>query len=97
GDFAKLKLILDTYAKEGLELVCVSLDANKDDALTFLKRASVPGTQLFKDGGMDGPMAAQYGIWVLPNLFLLDKEGKVVSRTVQVATLEDELKKQLKK
>ncbi|HMF11336.1 MAG TPA: thioredoxin-like domain-containing protein [Gemmataceae bacterium] len=97
GDFAKLKLILDTYAKEGLELVCVSLDANKEDALSFLKRAAVPGTQLFKDGGMDGPMAAQYGIWVLPNLFLLDKEGKVASRTVQVATLEEELKKQLKK
>jgi hypothetical protein len=96
GDFAKLKLLLDTYGKQGLELVCISLDAVKEDAATFLKRAQVPGTQLYKDGGMDSPLAAQYGIWVLPNLFLVDKDGKVLSRTVQVGTLEEELKKRLK-
>src|SRR5207245_1979427 len=50
GDFAKLKLLLDTYAKEGLELVCISLDTNKDDATNFLKRSPVSGTHLFKDG-----------------------------------------------
>jgi thiol-disulfide isomerase/thioredoxin len=98
GDFAKLKLLLDTNAKQGLELVCVNLDSSKDDATAFLKRSPVPGTHLFKDGGLDNsPLAAQYGIMVLPNLFLLDKDGKVLSRTVQVATLEEELKKQLKK
>jgi peroxiredoxin len=96
GDFAKLKLLLDTYGKQGLELVCVSLDANKEDAATFLKRSQVPGTQLYKEGGMDSSLAAQYGVWVLPNLFLVDKDGKVLSRTVQVATLADELKKRLK-
>ncbi len=98
GDFAKLKLLLDTYGKEGLELVCVNLDSNKDDATTFLKRSPVPGTHLYKEGGVDSsPLAAQYGIMVLPNLFLIDKEGKVSSRTVQVSNLEEELKKQLKK
>jgi peroxiredoxin len=96
GDFAKLKLLLDTYGKQGLELVCVSLDASKDDAATFVKRSQVPGTQLYKEGGMDSALAAQYGIWVLPNLFLVDKDGKVLSRTVQVGTLEEELKKRLK-
>jgi hypothetical protein len=96
GDFAKLKLLLDTYGKQGLELVCISLDAGKEDAVAFLKRSQVPGTQLFKEGGMDSPLAAQYGIWVLPNLFLVDKDGKVLSRTVQVGTLEEELKKRLK-
>jgi hypothetical protein len=96
GDFAKLKLLLDTYGKQGLELVCVSLDASKEDAATFLKRSQVPGTQLYKEGGMDSAIAAQYGIWVLPNLFLVDKDGKVLSRTVQVGTLEEELKKRLK-
>jgi hypothetical protein len=45
---------------------------------------------------MDSTLAAQYGIWVLPDLFLVDKDGKVLSRTVQVGTLEDELKKRLK-
>jgi hypothetical protein len=34
---------------------------------------------------------------VLPNLFLADKDGKVVSRTVQVSNLEEEVKKLLNK
>ena len=38
----------------------------------------------------------QYGIQVLPNMFLVGKDGKVVSRTVQIATLEDLVKQQLK-
>ena len=33
---------------------------------------------------------------VLPNLFLVDKDSKVLSRTVQVSNLEDEVKKVLK-
>jgi hypothetical protein len=38
-------------------------------------------------------LATQYGVMVLPNLFLVGRDGKVVSRTVQVATLEDEVRK----
>jgi hypothetical protein len=97
GDLAKLKLLLDTYGSQGFELVCVSLNANKSDAAGFLKRSPISATHLYKEGGLDSTLANQYGIMYPPTLFLLDKEGKVLSRTVQVATLEDELKKQLKK
>ena len=38
----------------------------------------------------------QYGIMLLPQLFLVDKEGKVISRTIQqVSNLDEELKKRL--
>jgi hypothetical protein len=32
----------------------------------------------------------------LPNLFLVGKDGKVLSRTVQIANLDDEVKKAVK-
>jgi hypothetical protein len=95
GDFAKLKLLMDANAGK-LELVTVNLDNTADEANAFLRRAPAPGTHLHQDGGLDCPLAVQYGIMGLPNLFLVGKDGKVLSRTVQVNTLEDELKKQLK-
>jgi hypothetical protein len=96
GDFARLKLLLNTYAAKGVELVCVNLDSSPPEANSTLDRASVPGVQLFAPGGLDSPLATQYGIMVLPNMFLVDKNGNVISRTVQLANLEDEIKKAMK-
>jgi hypothetical protein len=96
GDFAKLKLLLDTYGSKGFEVVCVNLDGTAAEATAFLQRSPAPGVQLFAAGGLESPLATQYGVMVLPNLFLVGKDGKVVSRTVQVNGLEDEVKKLLK-
>jgi peroxiredoxin len=96
GDFATLKMLLDTYAGK-LAVVCVNLDNTVDEAKAFLQRVPSPGIQLFQAGGLDSPLAAQYGIMFLPHLFLVDKDGKVISRTLQqVSSLDDELKKRLK-
>lgn len=96
GDFAKLKLLLGAYAAKGLELVCVNLDTTADEALAFLKKSPAPGTHLHQPGGLDSPLATRYGVVVLPNLFLVGPDGKVASRTVQISTLEDEIKKLIK-
>jgi hypothetical protein len=96
GDFATLRLLLDTYAGK-LAVVCVNLDNTADDARTFLQRVQAPGIHLFQAGGLESPLATQYGILFLPHLFLVDKDGKVLSRTVQqVSSLDGELKKRLK-
>ncbi|MCS6852938.1 MAG: thioredoxin-like domain-containing protein [Gemmataceae bacterium] len=95
GDFAKLKLLLNTYGSKGLEVVCVNLDGSAAEALSFLQRSPAPGVQLFKEGGLDSPLARDYGIMVLPNLFLVGRDGKVVSNKVQMGNLEEEIKKLL--
>jgi hypothetical protein len=96
GDFATLKLLLETYAGK-LAVVCVNLDNSPEEAKAFLQRVPAPGIQLFQAGGLDSPLATQYGIMFLPHLFLVDKDGKVISRTVQqVSGLDEELRKRLK-
>jgi hypothetical protein len=97
GDFAKLKLLLDTYGSKGVELVCVNLDTTAEEARKYLERSPSPGVQLFEPGGVEGSsLARQYGIMVLPNLFLVNRDGKVASRTVQMNNLEEELRRVLK-
>jgi hypothetical protein len=95
GDFAKLKQLLEANAGK-VELVCVNLDNTADEAKKFLAKTPGPGTHLHQPGGLEGKLATDYGIMVLPQLFLLDKEGKVVNRNAQVSTLEDEVRKLLK-
>ena len=96
GDFAKLKLIQDTYAAKGLELVCVNLDNTQEEATTFLKRSPITAQHLYQSGGLEGKLATDYGIQVLPHVFLIGKDGKVVGKNLQVSNVEDEIKKNLK-
>jgi thiol-disulfide isomerase/thioredoxin len=95
GDFAKMKQLLDANSGK-VELVCVNLDNTAEEGRSYVSRQSVPGTHLFQPGGLESKLATAYGIQVLPTVFLVGKDGKVVNRSAQVANLEDELKKLLK-
>jgi thiol-disulfide isomerase/thioredoxin len=92
-DFKKLKTLMSAYASKGVELVCVNLDNAPGDAVNFLKTNQINATHLYQQGGLESSLATQYGVMVLPNLFVVDVGGKVTSRNAQVASLEDELKK----
>jgi peroxiredoxin len=94
GDFTKLKSLLTTYGSKGLEVVGVSLDDNQQAARDFVQQNSAPGPQLFAEGGMTGKLGEQYGVQVLPTMYLI-KEGKVVNHNAQLTTVEDELKKMM--
>ncbi len=96
NDFSKLKTLMAAYGPKGLDVLTINLDGTAEEAKAFLNRNPAPGTHLYQAGGLDGKLATDYGVMVLPSIFLVSKEGKVLSRNLQVGTLEDELKKQLK-
>ncbi len=96
ADFAKLKAVL-TANPSTVALVSVNLDTKLADAKEFLARSPAPGTHLHQPGGLEGKLATDYGIMVLPNIFLVGKDGKVASRNAQIGALEEEVKKLLKK
>jgi hypothetical protein len=96
SDFSKLKQVIDEYGQKGVELVCVNLDMNLEDAKAFVKSTKAPGVHLHQSGGLESKMAIEYGVMALPNLFLVGKDGKVLSRTVQIANLDEEIKKAIK-
>jgi hypothetical protein len=95
-DFNKLKAMIDTEGAKNVELVAINLDNTIKEAREFLTRSPAVGVHLYQSGGLDSKLANDYGIVVLPQLFLIGKDGKVVSRNVQINNLEDEVKKLLK-
>jgi hypothetical protein len=94
-DFAKIQLAMKTFPGK-VELVCVNLDNGAGEALNFLKSSPIDGTHLHLPGGLESPLAVQYGITALPAMFLVGPDGKVVSRTVGAPTLDEELNKLLR-
>lgn len=96
GDFAKMKLMLSKYEDKGVKMVCVNLDNEASEAKAFLEKTSSPtAVHLFEKGGLESRFASEYGIMVLPHLFLVGGNGKVISRTVQVSNLEDAIQRSL--
>ncbi len=95
-DFTKLKALQTSLGAKGLEIVCVNLDNTGAEATAFLQKSPAPGTHVHEDGGLNSKLAETYGIRVLPTLFLVGKDGKVISRTVQINALEDEVNKAMK-
>ncbi|MBX7105027.1 MAG: TlpA family protein disulfide reductase [Gemmataceae bacterium] len=93
SDFVRLAALLKELNGKGVELVTVNLDNNAGAAMSTLQKAQVNGAHISDTAGLDGPLATQYGITVLPNLFIVGKDGKVASRTAQINTLEDDIKK----
>ena len=95
ADFVKLKKLTQDYGSK-MEVVGINSDDTQAEAESFLRRVVAPGFQLFAAGGMENPLAAHYGLIIFPNVFLLGPDGKVLSRTVEVNGLEEELKKVIK-
>jgi thiol-disulfide isomerase/thioredoxin len=95
ADFARFKQLLEQYRGQ-VELVAVNLDENQGQAEAFLRQQGTPGFHLHAGGGLDSPAAQHYGLVVFPHAFLVGRDGKVVNRSLEISSLEPELKKLVK-
>jgi Thioredoxin-like len=95
GDFARLKQMVS--GQKDVELVCVNLDQKESDAAAFLQTNPLPAyhiIQAAKDtNGLRGALANYYGINVLPTVFLVGRDGRVINAKLQIADLDEALKK----
>jgi RNA polymerase sigma factor (sigma-70 family) len=96
GDFARLKAILKAHAGE-VELLCVNLDQSAEEARAFLARNAAPGRHAHQPDGFDSKAATKYGVMAIPHLFLVGRDGRCLLKCAQVGTVEEEIRKALKK
>ena len=73
----------------------INVDNDRAELDAFLKEHKLAWPQIFEAGGMDSRLAIDYGIISLPTMFLVDAQGKVVSRNLRTAELEKQLEKLL--
>ena len=95
SDIATLKELIAKYGRS-FAVIGVSVDNSRKELDSYLAQAKLPWTQVFEDGGLDSRPANQLGILTVPTMILVDQQGKVLNRNIQVAEIEAELKKVIK-
>jgi hypothetical protein len=99
----QISLIVPTVAKHeqnGLQVISVNLDLEESALDVFMEKAGIGWRTIFHADksrrGWNHPVSAYYGVRNVPQFWLVDKAGQVVSTTVQATNLDSELTKLLK-
>ncbi len=95
-EMPELVKVYQKYHDKGLEIVGINLDNERGEVDAFLAAHQAPWAQIFEGGGMESRLAIEYGIISVPTMFLVDADGKVVSRSLRnSADLDRQLEKLL--
>lgn len=91
-----MKLLRDLQAKLAARspvIVGVNLDDNPKDLAEFLRGNRIPWVQLYEKGGLESRLAVELGVFTLPTMLLIDRQGRVVHRNITAGELEAEIAK----
>lgn len=99
--------VYEQYHAQGFEIVGISFDQAPDAAkpakrqktaeqvLAFAREHKMPWPQYYDGTYWNNPYGKQYGIRGIPAMFLLDKDGMVISTNARGPKLEQEVKRLL--
>lgn len=109
-DVPQLRALYQDNKSKGFEIVGVALDLKKFDpngkpiptVQPFVQKNKIAWPQIYEtgaaneSGGLSTPLATKFGIISLPTMFLVNREGKVVSRNATITEVKTELPELLK-
>lgn len=96
-DLPQLKTLYAEHGKQKFEVLGINLDANVGDIQPYLTKHGVPWSQIYEAGGLESPLAREFGIISLPTMILVDAEGKVINRSASVTDIKAALEPEAKK
>jgi len=96
ADMAQLRELHARLGKDGFALVGICLDTSNQEVADFLKKNCLAWPQIYEPGGLDSRLANELGILTLPTMILLDKQGKVVNRSIHITEVEREVTSRLR-
>jgi thiol-disulfide isomerase/thioredoxin len=86
-DLPQIRALYEQYHDRGFEIVGVNLDSQPELIAPYLKEHRIRWPHIHEPGGLDSPAAEEFGIVSLPTMFVVDAQGKVVSRGATVSEL----------
>jgi thiol-disulfide isomerase/thioredoxin len=79
GEVPNVVAAYQKYHDKGFDILGISLDQNKDDLLAFTKQNGMVWPQYFDGKGWDNEISKGFGIDSIPAMWLVGKDGKVIS------------------
>jgi len=84
GEMPHYKALYDKYAQRGLKFLYIDINESTRKVARFARENSFPFLVLVD---LDGSVANDYNLIGVPTLFLLDKEGNIISISHRVSDL----------
>ncbi|MEZ6068340.1 MAG: redoxin domain-containing protein [Planctomycetaceae bacterium] len=88
----ELPQLLELYRQQkpnGFEVIGVNLDSEGAPIQQFVQQFKVPWPHVAEPGGLESRPAREFGIITLPTMFLIDKQGKVVTSNASIEDLKE--------
>ena len=83
------------FHEKGFDIISVSLDENREEWLGAVKQDNLIWTQICDLKGGKNEAAELYGVDLIPDNFLLDKNGKILARRLRGESLSGKLEELL--
>lgn len=91
SDVPVLRALYEQYNDRGFEIVGVSLDQQAADASGFTQKNRIKWPSIFQPGGLDSPLAQHFGLVTVPTMFLVGRDGRVISNGLTINDLKEQL------
>ena len=85
------KPLYDEYRNKGFEIYSVSMDSSAIAWKHAIQRDGLDWLQVSDLKGFDSPVMEEFNVEVLPTNYLLDRNGKIIAKNIDVADLAGEL------
>jgi peroxiredoxin len=96
-EMPRLKAAHEKYREKGFVIVGISLDNSESALRDFIKQHGISWAQIFDGKGWESELAEKYGVDMVPTMYLLDAEGKIVGSNHGGMVLEAQLERLLEK
>ncbi len=88
-EMPNLKKVYATYKDQGFDIIGVSLDDEESELRDYIKENDIQWRQVFSGKAWrEDPLAQQYNITGVPNQWLIDKDGKLITHKARGEKLE---------
>lgn len=91
-----VKALYDRYNRDRFDVISISLDSKKEDWQKALREEKMPWPQFIAGNKGYEQLTLRYNISSIPNLILIDGEGRVVYNTFSPEEIKIELEQMLK-
>ena len=89
AEMPNLKRVYDTYKDKGFDIIGVSLDDEESELRDYIKENDIQWRQIYSgERWADDPLAQQYEITGVPEPWLIDRDGKLISHKARGEDLE---------
>ena len=96
AEMPNVKRVYETYKDKGFDIIGISLDNDEQRLRDYLKENEIPWRQVFSGKGWNSPVSRKYGISAIPTMWLIDKDGKLISHQARGEKLESMIAEALK-